>query len=325
MTLDKEFEIDWVQDKDVDEIVALFSLVFKRPMLPEYYRWQFHHQRCGGFKSARLRVGGRIVSHAGFSPRDWVVNGSKGLVMAKHTSMTHPDYCGLGLYAKVLRWANDRLAGTGADMILSWPNRNSHPMQRNWTSYEDIYQIPVMKWTPNGSPSGTRCSAPFPEAQSIDFDDWREVAENTSGMCSFSNIRTPEYLTWRYKQRPDTVYYAIENRSGGALRSGVVFKLYPYDEPRVINVLEWLREPESLEADHTLNQLEDWAASLGLPVTTWHNVHDYPRHHMLERKGYVPSDPVFYFGVIPLCSSERLGSYRDWRKWYMTMGDVDVF
>jgi hypothetical protein len=357
----EDIEIDWVQDRDVDEITALFSLVFERPMSPEYYRWQFHHDRFGGFKSARLRVGGRIVSHAGFSPRDWKVNGLKGLVMAKHTSMTHPDCRGFGLYGKLLDWAHPGLAKTGADMILSWPNRHSHPMQRNRTSYEDICQIPVMKWTPKGGSSSTgsaihecphpnplpkgdgasglgsfrrvgpitsrraRISVPLTKTQSFNFHEWEEVAETTIGNCLFSNIRTLEYLTWRYKQRPDTVYYAIENRTGGKVRSAVVFKLYPADTPCVMNVLEWLSMPESSEADHALDRLEDLAASLGLPVTIWHNVHDYPRHHMLERRGYIPSDPIFYFGVIPLGSSERLGPYRDWRNWYMTMGDVDVF
>ncbi len=325
MGLEKEIQIDWVQDEDVDEITALFSVVFERPMSPEYYRWQFYHEDRGGFKSARLRLGGRIVSHAGFSPRDWVVNDSKGLVMAKHTSMTHPDYLGLGLYSRLLQWANPRLAKTGADMILSWPNRNSHPMQRNRTPYEDICQIPVMKWIPKGNPPVTTNSVPLTGTRLFNFDEWGEVAEDTSGTFLFSNIRTPGYLTWRYKLRPDTVYYAVENRTGGRVRSAVIFKLYPAENPHVINVVEWLSHPESLEPDHALDQLEDSAASLGLPITIWHNVHDYPRHHQLERRGYVPSEPIFYFGVIPLSGTERLGAYRDWRNWYMTMGDVDVF
>ncbi len=245
--------------------------------------------------------------------------------MAKHTSMTHPDYHGLGLYSKLLHWANNGLAETGADMVLSWPNRNSHPMQRNRTSYEDVYQIPVMKWTPRGKAPSTVYAVPFIETRSIYFHEWEEVAEKTSGTCLFSNIRTPEYLSWRYKYWPDTTYYAIENRTGGAARSLIVFKLFPADKPEVINIVEWLSDPESAEADHGLEQLEKWAASRGLPVTTWHNVHDYPRHHMLERRGYVPSEPIFYFGVIPLRSPDGLGAYRDWRTWYMTMGDVDVF
>ncbi|MFH1116965.1 MAG: GNAT family N-acetyltransferase [Pseudomonadota bacterium] len=320
-----KIEIGWVQDGDVEEITALFSVVFKRPMFPEYYRRQFYHPRHGGYKSALARVGGRIVSHAGFSPRDWIVNGSKGLVMAKHTSMTHPDYCGLGLYSQVLHWANERLADAGADMVLSWPNRNSHPMQRKRTSYEDVYQIPAMKWMPKTKSPGPVHAVPFIETHEADFDRWMELAEKTGGTCLFSNIRTPEYLSWRYKHWPGTVYYAIENHSGGTARSVVIFKLYPAENPQVINIVEWLSDPESGEADHGLEQLEEWAASVGLPVAIWHNVHDYPRHHLLERRGYVPSEPIFYFGVIPLGSPDRLGAYRDWRHWYMTMGDVDVF
>ncbi|MDQ7785101.1 MAG: GNAT family N-acetyltransferase [Desulfomonilaceae bacterium] len=325
MVLEGNIEFSWVQEQDVDEITALFSRVFGRPMVPEYYRWQFRHQEYGGFRSACARVGGRLVSHAGFSPREWLIGGSVGLVMAKHTSMTHPGSVGLGLYSRLLEWANPRLAETGADMILSWPNRFSHPMQRNRTSYEDVYQIPMMKRMPGGDPSSTPSSIPLTETRLFNFDEWGDLAGKTPGRCLFSNVRTLRYLTWRYTQRPDTTYYAIENRRGGSVRSVVVFKLYPAREPHVINVLEWLRDPESLEADHALDQMEDLAATMGLPVTLWHNVHDYPRHHVLERRGYVPSDPIFYFGVIPLSDSEKLGAYRDWRNWYMTMGDVDVF
>lgn len=321
----EDMNIDWVKDQDVDGITALFTRVFDRPMMPEYYRWQFHHQRFGGYNSARVRIGGRIVSHAGFSPRVWKVNGSKGLAMAKHTSMTHPDFRAFGLYSRLLHWATPGLAKTGADIILSWPNRDSHPMQRNRTAYEDICQIPVMKWNPRSDSSKARNSVPLTKTLSFDFHEWGELADRTDGDFLFSNVRTVEYLTWRYKQRPDTVYYAIENRTGGKVRSVVLFKLYPDDRPCVINVLEWLSEPDNREPDHALDQLEDVAAGLRLPITMWHNVHDYPRHHMLERRGYILSEPIFYFGVIPLGSSERLGPYRDWRNWYMTMGDVDVF
>jgi GNAT superfamily N-acetyltransferase len=254
-----------------------------------------------------------------------MINGSRGLIMAKHTSMTHPDYQGSGLYAKVLQWSRDRFADMGVDLILSWPNRNSHPMQRNRSTYEDIYQIPTMKLSCPTCSRAQLIEIPFSETRSIDFQTWRDIAAETTSKSLFANIRTADYLSWRFKERPDVQYYFIEYREAGKLRSALIFKLFPSNEPQVVNVVEWLCEPECPEGGHVLEDLKEWAFSHGLPITIWHNVHDYPRHHLLERNGYVPSEPIFYFGAIPVGSQDRLGPFRDWRTWYMSMGDVDVF
>lgn len=325
MTSSRNREIDWVRDNDVDEIVSLFSLVFDRPMTAEYYRWQFFREDKGRYDSVISRVGDQIVSHAGFSVRRWLVNGSDGVIMAKHTSMTHPDYRGQSLYGDLLEWAHGRFADMGVQLILSWPNRYSHPMQRSRSTYEDVYQIPTLKRSIQGSVRTRIDSIPFAKVESIDLRGWAGIAHEAPGNSLFTNQRTLDYLTWRFQKRPDTTYYAIEYRIGGELLSALIFKLFPQDEPDRINIVEWLCEPDSREGPPVLDELEQWAESVGLHTTIWHNVHDYPRHHILERRGYVPAEPIFYFGVIPTSSSGRLGSYRDWRNWYMSMGDVDVF
>ena len=138
-------------------------------------------------------------------------------------------------------------------------------------------------------------------------------------------MRTPKYLRWRFKDHPETAYHVIENRVGGKLGSALIFKLYPPKKPDRINVVEWLCDPEDRRGSDALGELENYAGLQGLPIMIWHNVHDYPRHHMLERRGFVLSEPIFYFGVFALDNPKRLGEYLDWSKWYKSMGDVDIF
>ena len=319
-------EYDWANEGDAEEVAALFARAFRRRLSVDYYRWQFfgaphEERRCGV-----VRHEGRIISHVGYSARRALVNGTNGRVVLKFTSMSDPEYQGHGIYTSLMQWAHEHLRAAELDLVLSWPNVRNHPSQRNRTDYRDIYQPPMLLWSPEAATScAEACDVPFPRACELDMSQWGPVALGTHGEARYCLERSCEYLSWRYQSHPTTTYYGIESRQGGAVEAALVFKLYPAAKPERINVVEWLCDPHDRSGAVVMEALEDYAVRAGLPITIWHNVHDYPRHHLLERRGYVPSAPVFYFGAFALASPERLGAYGDWEAWYIAMGDVDVF
>ena len=320
-----EIDYEYVTDSDVDEISALFAKVFGRELSADYYRWQFMQAPTGGAHSAVARYKGRIVSHVGYSLREALTNGTRGRFALKFTSMSDPAHQGQGIYTALMGWAHSRLREKEVDFVLSWPNVRNHPSQRNRTDFEDLWQIPTLKWSPPMGGSRAEIPVPFPTVSEVNLDVWGSLALHTPGAASYGLLRSREHLNWRYASAPHTVYYAVESYQAGRLVTALVFKLYPAGRPDRINIVDWFCQPEDRSGAAALALLEDYAAKVGLSVTLWHNVHDYPRHHLLERRGYRPSEPVFYFGVFPLAPRERLGNYRDWRQWYVAMGDVDIF
>lgn len=321
--LDTSF--DWVQPSDVEDLQGLFTDAFGRQMSKAYYRWQFLECPLGERHAAVARADGTIVSHVGYSPRALFVNGEAATGLIKCSSMTHPDYQGRGIYTSLMSWCHERFSALGFSLVLSWPNARNHASQRNRTPYVDICLVPTMKRHPKRERSANDQGVPFPMAPDADMAEWEELARGSRGAARYGILRSAAYLRWRYQQHPDTDYYVIENRKAGILEAALVFKLYPAGAPDRINIVDWLCSPTDRSGEVVLAALEDYAESVGLPTTIWHSVHDYPRYHVLERRGYVLSEPIFYFGAFALQPPRRLGPYADWRNWCLSMGDVDVF
>jgi len=59
-------------------------------------------------------------------------------------------------------------------------------------------------------------------------------------------------------------------------------------------------------------------------VSLWLNV-THPLHRTLEKLGFRNGDPVTYFGGLILRPSIFDDRVYDYRNWYITMGDSDVY
>jgi GNAT superfamily N-acetyltransferase len=317
-----------VERSDVDEVMSLFRRVFNRGVSAAYYRWQSFDCPFGGGHSKGAWLDGKLVAHVGYTPRPAIVNGRQGRVLAAHAAMTDPDHRGKGYYSKLVSWALAQLAAEGWDLVLSRPNRASHPVHLMLKEYVDVALLPALTWRREGAASAlTRVELDERLKPCAAFgDEYGRLCEVAPGRARYALRRSPGYLSWRYFGNPLNAYFVCENRSAGRLRSAVIAKLYPRDKPARVNIVEWLCSDDDREtAEKPVKGILDFAAKVGLEVQLWHSVHDRTRRYWLERLGFADSVPVFHFGLYPLQSAERLGPCVDFRNWYTTMGDNDVF
>lgn len=318
-----DIEFTFATTSDVEEIVGLFHRSYGRTMTANYYHWQFFESPAGGGYSACARIDGRVICHAGYSRRRARFGRERGHLFAKHTSMTHPDYRGKRIYSQLLGWAHEELSSRGG-MVLSWPNQMNHGIQVLRDDYFDIYQVPALKKMPGGLKGDGGVHDGLRDVPAVFPEEYSGICSQTVGQAYCSYVRTPEYLIWRYSRRPDIKYYLIEERSAGQLRSAIIFKQYPETNPDRLVVVEWLSDPADRSAANVFEELEEVASLSGMPVILWHNVYDRPRHALLERRGYSLAGPILYFGLFPL-SSNLTSRPSEYRNWYISMGDVDIF
>lgn len=324
-----EIEFRSIERKDISEVQSLFYRVFVgRELSAEYYEWQFFDCVFGGGYSKGVWVDGKLVVHVGYTPRLAIINGRPGKVLSNHTVMTDPEYRGRGLYSKLIVWALNQFAEEGWDMVWSHPNQQSHPVQMIHPRYVDITLLPAFSWR-------SKEATCIPESIALDerfkpcgefSEEYRRLCEVTVGGALYAFKRSPEYLSWRYSRHPVAKYFLCEHRSARTLLSAAIFKLYPQDNPTRVNIVEWLCSDEDREtAEKPIKEIINFARKFNLEVQLWHSVYDRTRRHWLERLGFENSLPIFYFGIYALQSPERLGPYTDFRNWYTTMGDHDVF
>ena len=327
-----EFEFRFVNSTDVTDILGLFFKAYGgRVMSEAYYRWQFLENPVLPISSVVAVQDGRIMAHIGYTARRAKINGCDGILFVKQTSMSHTDVRDSGTYSRLLDWANDQLASRGGELLLSYPNVANHPIQILHPDYYDIYQIPALVRKPQTSASALAIPRDLPRGcgvsatQYVFGDKVDELGKATLRHCRFGLLRSAQYMSWRYGRRPDVDYSICELRKAGHLQSLLVWKYYPHENPDRIMIVDWLADPEDAEATKLFEAVEMHADATGLAVYTWQNIHQRVQHKMLERRGYILSEPIIYFGAFPLIDPIRIAGFEHYKNWHVAMGDVDIF
>lgn len=314
-----------IQRQDIPSILGLFKQAFPgRELTREYYSWQFFESPVAPGCSVIAEQNGEIVAHAGYTGRSAKIHGNPGLVFIKQTSMSDPKVRGTGIYSRLLSYSNKVLRQRGADLMLSYPNNQNHPIQILRDDYIDIYQIPCMiRAARETSQEKTGPEKAFHIARDLSFDvEFERLADETTDSASYCLIRDSRYLQWRYAKRPDIDYFVCEERSGGLLMGAAVLKFFPPDRMMVV---EWFGTPEASTSGHLFSKLEDFADSKGFKIYIWQNVFQKARHKFLERRGYQLGEPIIYFGAFAIQGCPHGRGWQQYGNWFVSMGDVDVF
>ncbi len=98
--------------------------------------------------------------------------------------------------------------------------------------------------------------------------------------------------------------------------------LYYGDELQIVDLMigkEAVDVGENLITYLIVQALKENASSVSL----WINV-THPLHHALEKIGFRPEGPVTYLGGLVLNPATDKSFY-DFRRWYFSMSDSDVF
>ena len=318
------------EENDMRDIMNLFRVAFPTHQPDEkIYRWHFMDNPVSPMSCAVAVIDDKIVAHAGFSGRHALVNSKNDLLFVKQTSMSDKSVRGTGVYSQLLTWANKQLVQRGGKIAISYPNASNHPVQIMRDDYYDICQIPALQKTFPQTGRVIEATGDLP-GRLLDFNfvflnDYDELWQATLAGERFGIVHDAEYMTWRYARRPDIDYYLLEDRTGGNLNSAIVWKFYPHDKPEKIMIVDWLHTCHDESAMCLFENLEIFAAHYGLSIAIWQNVYRKKMHKLVEKRSYVLSLPIVYFGAFPLVEPEMLGHFHDYRHWYVAMSDVDIF
>jgi len=155
------------------------------------------------------------------------------------------------------------------------------------------------------------------------FDDlWKRLQDRHQLITR----RDAAHLHWRYLVNPGATYriLAVDGRNG--LDGYCVVKLYQNE----FQIVDILADNDNTFAD-LVHSIVHMAEEENIPsIALWYNVHD-PRHLLLESMGFANDSPVTYLsGTLQFGERVRAGDaecpvWLDYRNWYITMGDSDVF
>ena len=308
------------QPGDEEHIFALFRQCFGRELPEPYWRWRYLDNPMGQGVVCLAWHGDRLVAHHAVSclglrlqHRDWVMGLGGG-------AMTHPDYRTYGLYRQIAAWTWERMAELGMPVAVAFANAFSHRLLVRDLDFVDLYEVPTFRL-----PLAEASRLPHPSHKLVEVDAfdrrfdrlWNQVKDGHEVVT----LRNRARLQWRYMDHPTARYRVLGYVDGGVVLGYAVLK--PYGEDlHAVDVLS-VPDPEvgvQLMAGAAHLGRESGATALSL----WLNV-THPLHWALEKLGFRNGEPITYFAGRVLVPQFPKEVVYDFRRWYLTMGDSDVY
>jgi len=307
---------------DEKEILELFSLSYGgRQMTLPYWLWRFRNNPSGQGVIELAWEGNLLVAHYAITSVYLYINGQDYLTGLSGTTMTHPSYRGCGLFPELARCTYKEMLDRRMPMVWGFPNTMSHRTFVCELGWQDICVIPVLRLQlehpciASHLDNSYVCELPHVDERFDRF--WRKVKNDYDIIVR----RDRDYIDWRYFSNPIEKYSLIAYMADEEILGYAVFKRY-LNELQIVDILtgkDTVDAGKNLIAFIIAKSIKLGANSVSL----WLNV-THPLHHALEKMGFRPEGPVMYLGGLLLNQTFDKSTY-DFRRWYFTMGDSDVF
>jgi hypothetical protein len=308
------------QPGDERPILDLFRQSYGRGLGEQVWAWRFRDHPAGAGVIDVAWDGDVLAAHYAVSPAIVRMDGHDRRTGVSGTTMTHPAYRGRGLFPELARSTYARMTELGMAMVFGFPNRLSHRGFIRDLGWIDISEVPTFRLSLPGRLSLPAACDNVVELDGFDdrFDRLWNRLKDDFRMVSRRDCR---YLQWRYRRNPTGQYRILAYLDAQELSGYAVLKRYK-EEWHVVDILAL---PDTDVGEQLIYRAAEIALEgSALALSLWLNV-THPLHWALERLGFQNEGPVTYFGGLIL-RPDLVGTIAyEYRNWYLTMGDSDVY
>lgn len=296
----------------ISDLTGLFHDSFGTAVSQQALQWRY---LCNPIKDLLASVwieNNLLAANYSASPCLLRIKGNAYKTGLSVTTMTHPDFRGRGLFPLLANELYAYMHSLGYLMVWGFPNRNSHPIFRDYLGWKDIYTIPMMR-LPLASVKGNHRLYNFDD--NFDLDYLPPV-----GSDHLIHIQKDKsYLRWRYKDNPRGPYRNSIVRMGDNVSSFCISKPY-LDGLDMVDIQ--VRDLD--EGEYLLRQVISLAVNSGCKyINCW-----APEHHFIHllcwKLGFRPSSTGTHFAFKSF-SPDFNGMLENYENWFIQMGDSDVY
>ncbi|MDX1761040.1 MAG: GNAT family N-acetyltransferase [Christiangramia sp.] len=314
---------------DEEHILELFELAFSKKLTKEFWLWRFKNNPFLDTEMINLMWEEDILAgHYAVSAIEIIVDHKKVLASLSGTTMTHPSFQGKGIFSSLSNALYKRVRDElGVNMVFGFPNKNSHYGLVKKLGWKDVAVIPNFSLNINDlkkveSTTTMRIIESF-ETRHSDFIS-RTITD--LGFSVYVN-RSEKYLNWRYQDCPINDYSCFEILKDGTCVGIAITKIFipgPSSNPEV-DIVELFCAADLKMLQEVLMHINHFYSKQGLAdsnLNLWMSLFD-PRHLLLERLGFSLGMPLTYMGAKEFTKGFDMVS--EYKNWYISMGDSDIF
>ena len=309
-------EIKSYREGDEKAILELFEICFGKSMSYDFWKWRFRENPFANKMYIDLMWDGpKLVGHYAVCPVEMIIDSKLEQTALSMTTMTHPEYGGMGIFTSLANSLYDKLKNDGFFMVWGFPNSNSHYGFCKNLNWIDIGTIPMMIARINNLKPN--------ENNDVVYLDSLDKLE----FIPFFNIDKPirlnsttKYLKWRYFQNPADIYKVIVNQNKNSL---LIYKLFSQDTLKKhieIDIME-LKINDINDLVEFINFILKNEGAETIKINLWDTVFSI-NYSILEKFGFRMEAPITYLGVRLFNESQKIA---DFRNWDLSFGYSDVF
>lgn len=299
---------------NIEKLQELFRLSYGREISEEYLIWRYVDNPLLSTFAAVEFAEDKIVSSYTASPCCLSYGGETLKTALSATTMTHPDYRGLGLFPQLADQVYKQMGQSGFEVIWGFPNPLSHPVFLSKLQWFDIAAVPTMTLKVSNRAQNER----------MNYTTDNDFALGYGGVsfpeAPIAVIKSQAYLQWRYREHPTNSYANIIVSNKQGITSHVVLKIYN----NTLDIVD-MRAATREEAEYLLESAVSYAVENKLQtIQGWAPIHHFI-YSLYKKAGFEAGSPVFNFGGRLLVNRLNKNDFADYSRWYVQMGDSDVF
>lgn len=304
---------DYKQDDEV-KILNLFKKVFKKELSIEYWKWRFRDNLTNQTLIKLAWDDDKLISHYAVCPIPMLTNGTIFNGALSMTTMTDPDFNGMGLFPKLANELFNELPKRNIELVYGFPNRNSHYAfikKLNWENICSIFQFSI---------SNTGRFKSIYDVNSLENISQVHLTNIPTDKIELRINRNIDFYTWRYKNNPINTYHYAEIEKNN-IKNFIIFKTFEYNNNKHIDIVELQIEDDidllSSFICHINNTFKLNELSM---VNIWMSIFN-SQFLMLEKLGFIAQEPITYLGYK---SFNYLNNITE-KQIHFSMGDSDVY
>ncbi len=325
--------------EDIAKILCLMHDIFTethsqklKELNAELYQWLYQDNPSGGSITFISEFNGKIIGHypsilTDLKVRDRVCKA--GIVL---DLLTHKDFRRRGMFKSLQETSMKELSRSGVDFCLAFPNQLSLPgfLKMGWKIIATIPLLVKPLILPVLSCKKKEGRVAVSEADEFD-ERFDTLFKDSTKKIPTAVIRDRKYLNWRYRMKPAVKYRLLIAQNDKELLGYIVLRIRNIFAFRTGLIMDFLVKDGSPEILGTLlEKAIDYLRKEGACTSIAILVKDSFYFSLFKNLGFMRLSERFnprrFTLVGKLINSEiDREFFYDYRNWFITLGDWDVF
>lgn len=278
-----------------EKMKAIFLSIYgEREFDFNYWNWRFKNNPFrSGTQIAYMEDNSRLVSFYAISETKFNDRGKLLRCGLMNSAMTHPEYGGKGLFAKLEVALHNRLLNEkGYDFLYGFANHNAHRIHRKHAGWQDLFILNNFYGSSKSILKRNKEVINFQHAIEYAKDfDFSTISKFNVSKSNFGFARTKDILNWRFLD-PRYSYKVLSVIDNSMIIGAIIFKEYMGS----IDIMEIFVESNQ-DMEKVLVQGVVKLATKSKGIYIWSNLFSN-EHILLESLGFQERDFNTYFGYI---------------------------